>query len=366
MFPPKPTSFRGRKAEIASLTRLIRAQHPTAIALIGAGGSGKSTLACALGHAVRREFPNRAYWARIGSWDRTTILQLLCFALEVKPGASPLKTARDKLGEAPAFVVLDNHEDDTTTAGLLEDLAGLPVSWVITARRCLLSGVTLHPVTPPLSAVHQNPFPRVASLTRLLRWHPVALDLADALVQLGVTTDSALSKRLIERRVNRIAPVAHEDDVVEVRAMVAESMATLTAKARRMLSVLAHMRGDHMDADSLERLAANTAVSARKASSSSALEALIQRRLVLEHAAGHYALHATVRHAVRQLADFDETPIALHYLSLFEREPERARDEQTQLFGLMDWAQERGELALILRVHAVAERADPTSIDDDA
>ena len=48
-----------------------------------------------------------------------------------------------------ALVVLDNHEDDRAVARVLDALRGLPVTWIVTARRCLLAGMTVHPVVPP-------------------------------------------------------------------------------------------------------------------------------------------------------------------------------------------------------------------------
>ncbi|MFO0554873.1 MAG: hypothetical protein U0271_41230 [Polyangiaceae bacterium] len=349
-FPPEPQSFRGRNRELAALVRLVRAQRPMALALVGGGGSGKSTLACALGHALRRELENRVFWVRIGAWDRHTVFQLLAVSLEIEPSEDVERAVRRSLAAAPSLVVLDNHESDATTAALLDDLRELPVTWIITARRCLLSGVQIHPVTPPLVALHASPFPSVASLTRLLRWHPVALDLADALVSAGVLEVGELEKRLRRRGVDRIVPLAHEDDVVEVRAMVEESMRTVSTVARRMLAVLAGMRGDDMDATALAALARESAAKP------AALQLLRARRLIQEPRRDRFALHATVRHAVRARLRVDEDAIALYYLRRLEDDPRSRENEETHLFGLMDWAQERGELDLILRVHALTSR----------
>ena len=53
------------------------------------------------------------------------------------------------------------------------------------------------------------------------------------------------------------------------------------------------------------------------------------------------------------VATFDVDRYAAHYLDLFEREPERLTEEQTHLFALMDWAQERRDLSTILRVQTL-------------
>ena len=347
-FPPLPPSFRGRTTELRTLRAILRAQHPTALALVGGGGSGKSSLACVLGHRERRAFRGRLVWVRIGAWDSTTALQMMAVQLGLSASGDPTAAGRRARAGGPPCAGLHTPEDAATTATTLEALRGLPVTWVITARRCLLGGVTIFPVVPPLVALQKSPFPAVASLTRLLRWHPVALDLADALVTGGSCSARELERSLLARRIGRIAPLDHEDDVPEVRGVVAEALRFLPPTARRMLAVLAHMRGDHMDRASLAELAR----AGRRARS--ALEALLRSRLLQEPSAGRYALHATTRHALLQTLAFDEDAIALHYLHLLERRPERLLAEQTHLFALMDWAQERRDLGAILRVQTLA------------
>ena len=50
--PPIPRGLKGRKGELATLSKTIAETAPTRLALIGAGGSGKSMLACALAHRL--------------------------------------------------------------------------------------------------------------------------------------------------------------------------------------------------------------------------------------------------------------------------------------------------------------------------
>lgn len=347
-FPPLPRSFRGRAHELRTLEAVVRAQHPTILALVGGGGSGKSTLASVLGHRLRRDFDNRLLWVRIGAWDQTTVMQMMAIQLGEKPASDPTKAVRKALSVGRSLVVLDNHEDDRVTAGTLEALRDLPVTWIITARRCLLGGVTIFPVVPALVALQKSPFPAVAKLTRLLRWHPVALDLADALVANGFVTDVELELHLRARGVDRVTPLAHEDDVPEVRGVVQEGLRHLWAVPRRMLGALAHMRGDHMDRDSLAKL------STARGRADASIEALLRLRLVQEPWPGRYALHATVHYALRTTLPFDEDAIARHYLEWLEKRPDRILAEQSHLFALMDWAQEKRDLDTILRVHALA------------
>lgn len=352
-FPPPPASFRGRTRELATLTALIRARHPTIVALVGGGGSGKTTLAAALGHRLGPFFGGRRSWLRIGAWDATTVAKMMALQLGVTGAGAPLDRVRDALvARGDSLVVLDNHEKDDVTAHVLDALRDAPVSWVITARRCLLGGVTVFPVVPPLVGLQKNPFPAIGELTALLRWHPVALDVADAIVAARLATPADLARRLRARGVGRIETVEHEDDVPEVRAIVAEAARHLPAAGRRMLDVLAAMGGDHMDEGSLATLAR----AGRNAPD--ALATLTQLRVVQRPAAGRLTLHATVRYARRREATFDEGAVAAHYLRLLEARPDRLETEQTHLFALMDWAQERGDLTTILRVQELAERLD--------
>src|SRR5580693_5975658 len=222
-FPPPPRSFHARARELRTLADAVRGAHPTRLALVGGGGSGKSTLACALGHRVRKLFPGGLHWFRVGAWDVLTLTGMLAlrFGVPVTPRARALSRVRAHLGtRGGTFVVLDNHENDRAVAALLDGLRDLPVTWVVTARRCLLAGVSVFPVVPPLVTVGESPFPRVAALTRLLRWNPVALDLADALVESGTTSAEALERALVAGGVGRVRVIDHEDDLPEVKLLV--------------------------------------------------------------------------------------------------------------------------------------------------
>lgn len=330
---------------------MIQSNHPAKIALVGAGGSGKSTLACALGHRLGPAFGGRVHWFRIGAWDVRTLAAMMALRFGVSAhGRDPLRPVRQFLVDAgPSLIVLDNHEDDRSTAALLDGLRAAPVSWVVTARRSLLSGVTVFPVVPPLVTAGKSPFPRLAPITRLLRWNPVALDLADALVEAGVATVEALGRWLADRGIERVRPVDHEDDLPEVALLVDRAWRAVPPASRRMLGVLAHMGGDHMDAASLVELAS------AGARAGEALRRLVELRLVQEPLRGRFALHATVRHAVMKRTEPSPGRLFEHYVTLLGGDPSRAEVEQTHLFAAMDHAQEKGDLAMILRVQRLAD-----------
>lgn len=348
MFPPKPDPFRGRVSELRVLTRLCRAPSPRRLALVGTGGSGKSTLACAVGHQVRSHFPGGIEWFRVGGWDQQTLLDMLAIRMRIPRGADRgrawrIQNIRRHLGErGSTLIVLDNHEDDRAMAKLLNALGDAPVTWLLTARRCLLSGVSVFPVVAPLVTAGRNPFPRVAELTRLLRWNPLSLDLANALVASGAVLAPTLRDWLLARGVDQVTPIAHEDDLPEVYLLVDWVWAKLDAGARRLMAVLAHVQGDHVDEASLLTLARAGVAS---------LGQLRAWHMVQQPLVGRYALHATVRHAVLRRTRFDQKRAVRHYVRLLEKEPARLDLEQTHLFAAMDYAHVTSDLGLALRVN---------------
>jgi len=311
--------------------------------LVGAGGSGKTMLAAALAHRVAPHFSGRVDWFRIGAWDHRTLLQMLALRFHTKP-----KGVRSHLAKGgPHLLVLDNHEDDRATAWLLDELAGTRTSFLITARRCLLAGVLVYPVVPPLVTAQESAFPRVADLTRRLRWNPLALDIADAIVASRGATVSKLGRFLDEHGIASVHVIEHEDDLPEVALLVAWAWPKLTEASKAMLAVLAHMEGDHVDGASLATLAH---------ASPRALAPLQKWHLVQEPIAGRYTLHAVVRHAVRKRTTADPRAFFEHYVALLERHPDRLDLDQTNLFAAMDYAHRSSDLDAMLRIERLLEQ----------
>ncbi|HET6146086.1 MAG TPA: hypothetical protein VFH68_01020 [Polyangia bacterium] len=346
--PPRPR-LKGRAGELTTLESALARGETTRLALVGGGGSGKSVLAAALAHRMRARYPGGAAWLRVGNWDHRTLLQML--ALHLRAPREPLPdSVRDALAAGgPRLVVLDNHENDRALARFLDALAGAPVTWIITARRCLLSGVAIFPVVAPLVHARRAAFPRVAALTRLLRWNPLALDIADALVGDGALSVEELRAWLVLQGVTRVRVMAHEDDVVEVRLLCEWAWPRLPAAARRMLAVLAHCPGDHMDGQSLATLARAPA----GPEAARALEWLRRWRLVQEPTSGRFALHAVVRYALADRTAVPPERYFRHYVRLLEREPARVAAELTHLFAAMDHAQASSSIAKILKVESL-------------
>jgi hypothetical protein len=340
-FPPPPHGLRGREAELVVLERMIRKTAPARVAFVGAGGSGKSMLAAALAHRLNRRFSGGMHWFRVGAWDYRTLLEMLALRLGTtreRPGIVPaLRRALDR----DCLVVLDNHEDDAAMARLLDALARTRATFLITARRCLLSGVLVYPVTAPLVISGKSAFPHVAALTRRLRWNPLALDIANAIVATRGASVQTLARFLDGEGIESVRVIDHEDDLPEVALLVKWAWSRLAPSSRRMLGVLAHLEGDHMDTESLMKLVRGT---------TRALAALVRWHLVQEAMPGRYTVHAVVRHAVKKRTRSDDDAVFEHYVGLLERHPERLVLEQTHLFAAMDHAQRLSRVDAILRV----------------
>jgi hypothetical protein len=180
-----------------------------------------------------------------------------------------------------------------------------------------------------------------------LRFSPLALDIADSIGASRGASVKALGTFLEDEGVSRVVAVEHEDDLPEVALLVEWAWQRLSAESRRMLTVLAHCEGDHVDAASLARLARVSK------NSQTALEPLQRWHLVQEPVSGRFALHAVVRHAVRRRKPFEGARFYEHYVSLLEKSPERLEPEQTHLFAAMDHAHRTGDLNAMLRVEAL-------------
>ncbi|HEY8519316.1 MAG TPA: hypothetical protein VIN61_04505 [Gammaproteobacteria bacterium] len=342
--------MKGRGAELATLASTVLATRPTRIALVGAGGSGKSMLAAALGHRLRAAFGGRIDWFRSGAWGFYTLSEMLALRFGTGRGDGRVQRLAEFLAQGPErLIVLDNHENDAAVARLFEALPDCKATFVITARRCLLAGVFIFPVVAPLVTSGETAFPRVAALTRLLRWNPLALDIADGIVASRAASVKELAAFLRDAGVTRVRALEHEDDLPEIALLIEWAWPRLSTAARRALAVLAHVEGDHVDTASLAELAGVARLGA-------ALAELERWRLVQQPVEGRYTLHAVVRHAVARRTEIDPERVFTHYVTLLERHPERLELEQSHLFAAMEHASRKNDMQALLRIEALARR----------
>jgi hypothetical protein len=269
-------------------------------------------------------------------------------------GEDRVQRLQEFLASGPErLIVLDNHENDIAVVRLFEALPDCRATFVITARRCLLAGVLIFPVTAPLVTSGKSAFPRVAALTRLLRWNPLALDIADGIVASRAASVKALAEFLRDAGVTEVRALEHEDDLPEIALLVDWAWARLSVGAHRTLAVLAHVEGDHVDTISLARLA-------RVAELGPVLEELERWRLVQQPVRERYTLHAVVRYAVARRTKPQAERVAAHYVTLLERHPERLELEQSHLFAAMEHASRKNDMSALLRIDALARRlGDP-------
>jgi hypothetical protein len=348
IFPPPPRGMKGRSAELGTLARTILATRPTRVALVGPGGSGKSMLATALGHKLNKAFGGRVDWFRSAGWGFYTLSEMLALRFRTGRGEGRVERLHEFLARGPQrLIVLDNHENDTAVARLFEAFPDSQATFVITARRCLLAGVFIFPVVAPLVTSGDSAFPRVAALTRLLRWNPLALDIADGIVASRAASVKALGEFLRDAGITRVRALEHEDDLPEIALLVDWAWPRLSAAARGALAVLAHVEGDHVDAASLAKLARTTKLGP-------AIAELQRWHLVLEPVRERYALHAVVRHAVARRTQLDADRVFEHYVTLLENHPERLELEQSHLFAAMEHASRKNDMMALLRIEALA------------
>jgi hypothetical protein len=342
--------MKGRSAEVRTLARTIVATRPTRVALVGSGGSGKSMLAAALGHRLRAAFGGRVDWFRSGAWDFYTLSEMLALRFGTGRGEGRVRRLQRFLAHGPQrLIVLDNHENDASVARLFETFEGSKATFVITARRCLLAGVLVFPVVAPLVTSGESAFPRVAALTRLLRWNPLALDIADGIVKSRAASVKALGEFLRDAGVTQVRALEHEDDLPEIALLVDWAWRRLSVAARRTLALLAHVEGDHVDAVSLAKLA-------RVAKLGPTLAQLERWRLVQQPVHERYTLHAVVRHAVARRTKPDGDRVFSHYVTLLERHPERLELEQSHLFAAMEHASRKNDMNGLLRIEELVRR----------
>jgi hypothetical protein len=348
IFPPPPRGMKGRNAELGTLARTILATRPTRVALVGPGGSGKSMLATALGHKLDKAFGGRVDWFRSAGWGFYTLSEMLALRFGTGRGEGRVDRLREFLARGPQrLIVLDNHENDTAIERLFGTFADSNATFVITARRCLLAGVLIYPVVAPLVTSGKSAFPRVAKLTRVLRWNPLALDIADGIVGSRAASVKALGEYLHDAGVTRVRTLEHEDDLPEIALLIDWAWRRLSVGARRILAMLAHIEGDHVDAVSLAALA-------KVAQLGPPLAELERWHLVQEPVRGRYTLHAVVRHAVARRTKPDAERVFSHYMEMLEQHPERLQLEQSHLFASMEHASRKNDMMALLRIEALA------------
>jgi predicted ATPase/class 3 adenylate cyclase len=150
--PAPRTSFVGRETEVAAVTEAVL-KDPL-VTLTGPGGTGKTRLALQAAAALLDELPDGAFFVDLSPIaDPDLVGSAVAEALKVmeEPGRPLLDTVADHLQDRELVLVLDNFEQVTQAAGVVERLldAAPEVRIMVTSREPLhLSGEREIPVPP--------------------------------------------------------------------------------------------------------------------------------------------------------------------------------------------------------------------------
>jgi tetratricopeptide (TPR) repeat protein/transcriptional regulator with XRE-family HTH domain len=340
--PADVVTFTGRQAEVAQLQRVLAAVEGTAPVVIsaiqGTGGIGKSALAIHAAHRLAGDYPDGQLYvdlhgatAGLAPLAPIEVLGRFLRALGVDPAAIPtgLEEAaaafRSQLAGRRMLVVLDNARDAAQVRPLLPGMPGCGV--LVTSRRALagLDGVRhLHlDVLPAAEAVEllgrlagpgrvaAEP-QAAAEIARCCGWLPLALRIAGA----RLAARPGWPLRLLA---GRLADAQRRLDELEladtgVRASLAVSHQELAGSVDPADQAAAEAFGllGLPDGPDLAVPVAARLLDVADAAAETALERLVDARLLESPSPGRYRLHDLLRLYARELAAEQHT------------EPERA------------------------------------------
>ena len=275
-------------------------------------------------------------------------------ALRANVALSCRRSERFSARGGERLVVLDNHEDDRAMARLLQELSGTPATFVITARRCLLAGVLVFPVTAPLVTERSRGVPARGSPH------------ADAALEPARARHRRLDRRLGRRHRDRARGVPPRE----------ERDARARHRPRRRPARSGAARGLGMGAASAgEPAHPRRAFPHRRRSRRSrfAGPARPHRRAAPSVRLGLSATGTSCRS--RCADDTRSTPSCGMRSPVARRsrpsapsrttwrcsssDPERLDLEQTHLFAAMDYAHRSGDLRAMLRIERLLKKLEP-------
>ena len=135
--PTPASSFVGREFELTELRDLVIADR--VVTLGGPGGIGKTRLAVELGHRVRDQFSDGAWFCDLSGVAEGGVAEAVVAALptEEQPEADPLEAAAEWTADRAALLIVDNCEHVVDAAGdvIHELIARSPRLHVIATSR---------------------------------------------------------------------------------------------------------------------------------------------------------------------------------------------------------------------------------------
>ena len=179
--PAEPTSFVGRRGELAEVKRLLAGGR--LVTLTGVGGVGKTRLALRAGAELRRAFGDGVWLVQLDQLrDEALVAQTVAgtLGLQDRAGYSPAAALADYLAGRQLLLVLDNCEHLIDAVAKLTDLllrAAPDLRVLATSRESLnITAETVLPV-PPLAAPEAG---QQLTAARVMQFPAVALFAARA------------------------------------------------------------------------------------------------------------------------------------------------------------------------------------------
>ncbi len=153
----------GRERELVALKELIHHPDLRLITLVGPGGVGKTRLALQLATGLVEELSQLLFVPLAALNQPELVLPALAQALELKeiPEQTQFDQVKNRLQSQPYILVLDNFEQVSEAAGLLDDLLKFVPSlkMVVTSRSPLNLAVENLFTVPPLELPDLNLLP---------------------------------------------------------------------------------------------------------------------------------------------------------------------------------------------------------------
>ncbi|MGH7715425.1 MAG: diguanylate cyclase, partial [Vulcanimicrobiaceae bacterium] len=310
--PAHPTSFIGREAELAMISRAL--PMSAVVSILGPGGVGKTRIAIAAAQAALPTFPGGVWLIEVGAEnDAERLPGIVAHAMGLQ-GARPLEVVLTSLAASPALIILDS----------CEHLLGASKSLVANITRHCPDARIVTTSRQPLEisgevGIRLEPFP-LADATKLFvarardvrpQFAPGSSD--DLVVRevvgrvdclpLGIELAAMRLRNMsLQQLAEHGSPLAHPTDLHE---RIGWSFDMLSESERRFLARLSIFRGP-FDEEAARAVAGGETFDGP--ASFEILTQLVEKSLVqVDLESGRYRLLATIADYVRvRLSEFDE------------------------------------------------------------